>query len=290
LSKPIEQKIEELNSQFIVLKQERDKLNDEAEIWAEKRDNTHKQIKDLRQQAADLREKRDNANKSVQELKDLREKAKTERSQKSVQMAKAKKKLRVLTDKKPLRDLSDIEKELEGLEWKIQTTSMAVKEEKELIERVKILETQRNLHKQLQQLKNTMAGLQTEEKKLEIKTKVTHEKLSELVKQSQEFHREMLETLTKARNLESEADASHQKYMETRQKANEAHQKCVLLLRQVEAFKLEIRKKEKEKQAQRQTELREETVKKVREKAQHGEKLTLQEFQLLAEGEVATEH
>ena len=276
-------KIEELNRELNELKQERDKLNNEARVWAEKRNTIHEQIKTLRTEAKNLKEKRDSINQKVKELKNLREQAKSEQKEKHAQISKTKEKMRVIMKKKPSRPMADIQKDIDSLEWKIQTTSMPVQEEKVFVDQVRILESQRAIHKQIQELKDTLIELQAEEKALATKAKLHHEALAELAEQGQGFHKQMLELLTKAQNLKSEADAAHQKHVEFRQKANEVHQKFLELLKQINSLKQEIKKKDEEQQAKKQQELREEAVKKAHEKMKRGEKLTWEEFQLLAE-------
>lgn len=283
MSQSTTMKVEELNRELSVLKQERDKLNSEAKAWAEKRNAIHEQIKTLRAEAILLKEKRDDINQKVKELKGLREQAKSEQKEKRAQVSKAKEKMRVFIEKKPSRSMIDIQKDIESIEWKIQTTSMPVKEEKVFVDKVRILESQQAIHKQLQELKNTLVELQTEEKALATKAKLHHETLAELAEQGQKFHEQMLELLNKAQSLKPEADAAHQKHVEFRQKANEAHQKYLELLQQIDSLKQEIKKKDEEQQTKRQQELREEALKKAQEKMKRGEKLTWEEFKLLAE-------
>jgi len=283
LSESTKLKIEELDRELNALKQERDKSNNEASAWAEKRNAIHDQIKTLRAEAKSLKDKRDDINQKVKELKGLREQARSEQKEKRAQILKVKEKMRVIMEKKPSRSLVDIQKEIESLEWKIQTTSMPVKEEQVLVDQVRILESQRAIHMQLQDLKNILVENQTQEKAWAIKAKLHHKTLAELAGQGQKFHEHMLESLTKAQNLKSEADAAHQRHVEFRQKANEAHQKFLKLLQQINSLKQEIQKKEEEQQAKRQRELREETTRKAHEKMKRGEKLTWEEFKLLAE-------
>jgi len=219
----------------------------------------------------------------VKELKDLREQAKSEKKEKHAQISKAKEKMRVITEKKPPRSMVDIQKDIESLEWKIQTTSMPIKEEKVFVDKVRILESQRAIHKQLQELKNALVELQTEEKAWATKARLHHETLTKLAEQGQIFHEQMLELLTKAQSLKPEADAAHQKCVEFGQKANQAHQKFLGLLQKINSLKRETKKKEEEQQIKRQQELRDEALKKAHEKKKRGEKLTWEEFKLLAE-------
>jgi uncharacterized coiled-coil DUF342 family protein len=283
LSKSLEQRIGELNKELAALKEERDKLNLEAQKWAEKRDSIHEQIKRLRTEVAGLKEKRDALNEKVRELKSLREQAKEKRKQKHTQILKLKEELGSLEKRKPPQSMRDIQREIENLEWKIQTTPLTVKEEELLIDQVRRLETQLSVHKQIKKSKEKLLELRTEEKALETEAKTYHEKLSELAEQSQESHEQMLEILNRVRALKVEADSAHQKYVEIKHQARKLHQKCAELLDQIKAFKQELRKAEEKEQAKRQRELRKELEKRALEKLKHGEKLTWEEFKILAE-------
>jgi len=283
MSKSTEEKLEELNRQLTSLRKQRDEHNNEARKWAEKRNAIHEEIKRLRNEARTLKEKRDTINQQVKELKNLREKARAEHKEERAQILKAKEKLEGLAAKKASRSFASVEKEIEDLEWKIQTSSLSVKEEETLVNRVKTLEAQRSIHKQINELKNNLIELQTEERALETRAKLSHEKLAELAEQSQKFHQQMLEQLEKARSLKTEADEAHQKCLENRQRAQEIHQKFVELLKQIQSIEQHIQQEEKEKQAKKQKELRQEAGEKALEKMRRGEKLTWEEFKILME-------
>jgi len=283
LSESLEQRIGKLNQELASIKEERNKLNLEAKKWAEKRNAIHGQIKDLQTKAADLKGKRDNLNEKVQEFKSLRDQAKAKRKEKHVQILKLKEKVRSLKERKPLQSMHGIQREIEKLEWKIQTTSLPVKEEEMLINQVRQLEAQLVVHKQIEKSKEELMELRAEEKALETEAKTYHEKLSELAEQSQKFHEEMLENLNKALGLKAEADSTHQKYVEIKQQAQNLHQKCVELLDKIKTFEKDLQEAEDKRQAKRRRELRKELEERALEKLKRGEKLTWEEFKILAE-------
>jgi len=276
-------KIEEFSLELVSIKTERDKLNREATSWAKKRNSIHEQIRKLRTEATSIKEKRDALNQKVKELKNLREQAKAKRKEKRNQILKLNEKMRTLLEKKPSQNLRAIQKEIESLEWEIQTTPLAVKQEEELIGDVKRLEIQRTILEKLQELKDTLIELQTEEKALATKAKSHHEKLSELAEQSQKFHEQRLEILNQIQNLKVEADNAHHKYVETSQKADGLHQRYIELLQKINGLQQKQRRVEEAKQAKRQKQLLKEARKKALEKMKRGEKLTWEEFKLLEE-------
>jgi uncharacterized coiled-coil DUF342 family protein len=290
LTEQIEQKIEQLNKELAATRQERDGLNTQAKEWAEKRNKTHDQIKTLQTEVKRLKEKRDEINLQVQVLKAAREKAKTEKNEKHQRITQIREKIKTLEPKKPSTRLKDLEKAIQSIEWKIQTSSLSVKEEKALVDQVRVLEVQRVAHKQLQELTDKMVELQTEAKASGTQAKLNHEKLSQLAQQSQEFHEKLIGVLNNIKSLRLNADEAHQKYMGIRQKADESHERYVGIQRQIKALKDELAKREKEHYGERSRALREEVTKRAQEKMKRGEKLTWDEFKLLTEQEEATEH
>lgn len=283
MSETIRKRIEELNSELSQLREERDKQNLEARKWAEKRDALHEEIKKLRKEIGGLKEKRDGLNEKVQELKSLREKAKLKRKEKYAQIMKIKEKIEVLKKKKPSRSTQDIKKEIENLEWKIQTTAYTLKEEKLLTDQVSVLEAQLLIHEQMQELEKTLLELQAEDKALQTKAKTHHERLSQFAEQSQNFHQQMLETSKRAQSLQVEADGAHQKYLENKQQARDLNQKCKQLLDNIKTMRKEIHEVEEKKRVKRETELRKELEEKALEKLKRGQKLTWEEFKVLSE-------
>jgi len=290
LTEQTEQRIEELNKELAAVRRERDDLNVEAKEWVEKRNQIHEQVKTLQAEIKHLKQQRDETNLQVQVLKAAREKAKAQRKEKHEQMARIREKIKALAPKIPSVGLEDLEKEIQGLEWKIQTTSLSVKEEKPLVDQVRVLEAQRAVHKRLQELTEKLFERQVEAKALGTQAKLNHEKLSQLAEQSQKFHQKLMEVLNSIKILRQSADEAHQKCAETHQRADKTHEKYVEIQRQIRTLKQELGKKEKERYATREQALREEATRKAQEKMNRGEKLTWDEFKLLTEREEATEH
>ncbi len=279
LGKAIEEQTHELSQ----LEEGWNKHDSDAKRWAEERDALHQRIKELRSEAGVLREKRDKLNEEVQELKRLREEAHQERREKNPEIVKTKKKIEALEKKKDKRNMHNIAKEIESLEWKIQTTAYTLEEEKQLAARVGILEGQLQIHERVQELQRSLVQLLAEERALQTKAQMYHERLSQLAEESQSFHEQVLQILEKAQSLQARADEAHQKYVQSRQKACDLSQKCRRLRDQIKISRERIREAEEKKRAKRETELRKELEEKALEKLKRGEKLTWEEFQVLSE-------
>ena len=278
-----EHKIEALNQELTPLQEERNKLNTEATKWAKKRDTIHEKTRNLRKEADAIKEKRDALNEKVRELKNLRLQITARRKEKLDKMSELKEKIRALDEKRPEGNLRQVEEEIKDIDWKIQTSSLPVKEEQELVNRVRQLESQLVVQKQIRKVKDELFKLRAEEQKFGAEAKTIHEKLSELAEQSQNYHAQMIEVLKKARELQTEADEAHKNYVETREEAQKLHQKCVEFLEKIRSVQRELKETADKKQAERQSELKDELEKRALEKLKRGEKLVWEEFQVLAE-------
>ncbi len=141
---------------------------------------------------------------------------------------------------------------------------------------MRTLEKQLLTHKKLQNLKNSLNELRTEEKESESGAEAYHREILELAERSQGFHKEMLEALDEVGTLQIEADNAHQRFLEAKQKAQSLHQRIVLI-------REELHHIEEEKKARHELELRKSLEEKALEKLKRGDKLTLEELKILAE-------
>jgi len=275
--------IGDLNQELILLKEERNKLNVEAKKWADKRNALHEKIRTLRKDTSVIKEKRDHLNKQVQELKNIRNNLKGKVIEKRDKISKLHDKISELNEEQPKGNLWQVEKEIADIDWKIQTNSLPLKEEQELVNRVRQLENQLVVQRQIKKTKDKLFVRRTEERVFGTEAKTIHEKLAELAEQSQKFHTQMFAVIDKTRELQIEADNAHQKHIETRQQAQLHHQKCVELIEKIKTIENELKQTADKKLADRQSELKRELEERAVMKLKRGEKLIWEEFQVLAE-------
>jgi len=278
-------KIRKLSVKLKSLKQQRASWNKEAKQWAEKRDKIHKQIKDLRLEAVNTRERRDVINAKVGELKTQRDEAR-EFAKKMVEESKQlKEKLRFLNAQKPKRTADALRREKEKIEWKIQTTSLTLQEERPFVERANRLQIQLNIYQQINDIKEKITKLQSKIKAANEKARCFHAQLSELAQQSQELHSKMIELLKKTKTLQAEADQYHQIFIQNKQKSQKIHKEYVKIEKQIKALKKELAEKEEKEKMLQQEAARKKLKARALKKLKQGEKLTLEEFKLLGEEE-----
>jgi len=276
-------KIEALNQELIPIKEERNKLNLEAKKWADKRNVLHEKARNLRKDASPIKEKRDTINRQVQELKNMRNQVNDKGKEKRTKISELHDKISELNEKRPNGNLRQVARQIEEIDWEIQTNSLPVKEEQELVNQVRELETQLVVQKRIRKVKDKLYELRTEQRGFGTEAQTIHGKLSELAEQSQRLHTQMVGVLDKASELQVEADMAHQKCVETRQQAQQKHEKCVELLKQIKAVEQELKETADNKQAKRTDELKKELEEKALAKLKSGEKLLWEEFQILAE-------
>ena len=156
-----------ITQQLAALKEQANKENAETRIRIEKRDKLNAQFKKLRQEIYELKTERDSLNEKVRKLKQQRDDARTKIRTIIEEIRAHSQKIKELQKKTPKASHQELQKELEDIEWKIQTTSLDLQEEKRLIQNVKQLETQLNVYKKMEQQTKKIDALRKELKTLE---------------------------------------------------------------------------------------------------------------------------
>jgi phosphoserine phosphatase len=280
---PEQREIEELTRKLEALKGQRSKIDAEASEWVEKRDKLNKRFKSLRAEAIELKNARDKLNENVKDLKQQRDEARIASRAKIEGIMKLRQEIKSFAKKRPQRSLRALQAEFDNIEWQIQTSSSSLEEEKHLVEQVKQIEAQLNIYRRLDQLKQRVAELEAELKALETRNKASHAKLTEMAQKSRQMHEKMLEKINESKKLKAEADNFHKLFLQTRERARALQEEIAGVLKHVWQLKEEVREEEEKGKKEDEEALREKLEKQAREKLRRGEKLTWEEFQLLAE-------
>jgi uncharacterized coiled-coil DUF342 family protein len=278
-----EQKIDELDQKLSALRDQSNSLDTEADAHAKRRDKLNDQFRTLRTQITELRDKRDKANEQVQQLKKKRNEHKDETRTKIEEIRKLNQEHKALSTKKPAQSHNALQKEFGDLEWKIQTSTLSLKEEKQLIEQVKQVEIQLNIHKKLETMKRRLLELRTEIKAIDAERKHCHEKLTQIAQTSQETHQKMLEKIEESKKVKAQADTAHKELLQTIERAKAIQAEISTALNEIKQVKGEIRAEETKAKEHTEATLKEKIEKQAREKLKRGEKLSWEEFQMVAE-------
>jgi uncharacterized coiled-coil DUF342 family protein len=277
------QTIEELTQQLHVLKQQRDTLEGEVSDYVKKRRKFNEQVKKMRAEIQDLRRKRDKLNEKVKDLKLERNAMTEEIHQRIEERKKLNQESQILANKRPVRSRQSLQNEFETVEWKIQTSSLTLPEERELIERVRNLEAQLIIYRRIEQATQRTKGLMNEIGTLKGESELRHKKLTEAALRSQEMHKSMLGKIEDAKEIKLKAGDLHNQFLEAKEKKTRLQESITEIRNKIKQLKNKIKKKELETRKRDEQALRETLEKKARSKLRSGKKLSWNEFQLLAE-------
>ncbi len=285
MSEETAEKIKKLSQHLKSLREQRAVFDKEAKEWAEKRDAVHKQIKDLKLEAANLRDRRDSINTKVKTLKMERNQKRSLVQRDIEETRQLRERLQRLYAKKPKQAASVIKLEKEKIEWQIQTTSLTLPEEKPLVEKTNRLEKQLNVHLQIDGTKAKIIKLNRKINSMNKEAKQLHAQISELATQSQELHQKMRDSLEKAKALQPGADEHHQNFVQNKQLAKKIHEEIVAIEKEIETVEKALAEDKEKKKTQRLEETRKKLKREALEKLKQGKKLAFEEFKLLAEEE-----
>ncbi|MBS7621198.1 hypothetical protein KEJ32_03685, partial [Candidatus Bathyarchaeota archaeon] len=168
-------------------------------------------------------------------------------------------------------------------EWKIQTTPLSLSEEKKLVEQVRELESQINVHRKIEQLNREKIELKAELKALQARVELYHRTIMEGAEKSRQIHAEMQKKVEEAKKIKGEADNFHRLYLQTREKVKALQKEMVKILDEIKSFREEISAEEEKRRKEAEEKLLESVEKQAFEKLRRGEKLTWEEFKVLAE-------
>jgi uncharacterized coiled-coil DUF342 family protein len=283
LSEQVRTELSKLNRSLASLQQQLDLLNKKAEHWAEKRNAIHTQIKDLRSEAAKARDLRNAANAKAKAWKRKRNQTRALLTKKKEESRQLKRTLQRLNAKKPKRTVEAIRREKEQIEWRIQTSSLTLQEEKLLVEQVNQLETQLSIYEEIDNTSEKIRELQDQMEKMNAAATLSHTGVLDLAQRSQQFHQKTLKATEKIKALQVDADAFHQKFVQSRRKRGEIYAEYLEVKQRNETIKKEKAEKEEKEKREHREDARKQIKAKAQEKLERGEKLTWEEFKLLTD-------
>ncbi len=285
-----QKKVNELNERLSALRDQRETLLLEMDKRAEERDALNEKVRTARAEINDLRKQRDDLNISVQQLKKMRAQPRTQASEKIDEIKKAQDNIsNIRTKRKPSGNPRTLQQEFDDIEWEIQTSSMSLDEEKELVEKARELETQLKTHKKIKLLRDKITDLRTQVKDLDSQSGGYHEELTKKADKSQEIHESLQKKVAAMKELKKQADEKHAAFLEIRGKLKPVQEEIKLTIDEVTRLRTESRVEEEEKKKQTESVLRSELEQTAMEKLKKGEKLSWEEFQVLAEKGISTQ-
>ncbi|MDR2203135.1 MAG: hypothetical protein LBE76_02310 [Nitrososphaerota archaeon] len=305
--------INELRSQIAVLKDQVNKADIETKKLVERRDQLNAQAAKIDLEIRGIKKQRDEVNKKVHNLKQERDNVRVKIKPLMDEIQAINDKKEELRKKVPHIRQKDIQKEIDKIDWKIQTETLDLQEEKRLIGEIKLLETQLIGYKKIEKENKKIAEHIHERKTLYAEADSLHKELSILAEKSQSLHESMITKVAEVKEIKEEADAAHKNFIEQKEKIktlrveiavhtgqllglrNSLREQTRELREKVMASRLAemaIRQKmqeesevERNKKMVTEQELKSKLGAKAKEKFDKGEQLSWDEFRLIADDE-----
>ena len=279
----LRRKLVDLEREALCLRAEIERVESEVRRFAEERNGLNSRMRNLKREAANFRKERNALNEEVRNLKVILMELKREYWERLDSIRDLRNRIRKHLKMKPSRREDSLKKEIEEIDWRIQTTPLPLEEEKRLVERVKSLEKQLNFYHKLNAMKNELSILEGRLKKIKDEIALYREQITETVEKSQFFHEKMIECLKKMEEFKPKVDEINKKYGESRKKLSALRLKYKKLLGQISAIKKIIREEEARKKAEALSALKEKIGREALKKLKKGEKISFEEFKILAE-------
>ena len=287
----LEDKRNKLNQEAEAHRKKRDRMNQETKRFAEQRDQLNSQVKKLLQEANRFKEKRDELNGKVKEEKGNRDVLTRVYSTVKSQLDKLKKS-RMSSNEEI--SIGKLRKELNGLEFKQQTSVLEADKERVLIERIS------HIKRQIQKKEREMEGNEEIrdliQKVREAKKNMddSHHQVNEYADLAQKEHDQMIERFTQSDKVRKEADGCQEKFVESKVKADDEHRRHIELIHLVHDIdKIVFGLKQKRKTSERRTGKSQQQAsstqpqtgkaeaEKIYEKFKKGEKISTEDLMLL---------
>lgn len=274
-----------LINQLAILKEQIDKANAKMKPNFESIDKLNENFAKLRREINEQRITRDKLNEKVKTLKQQRDIARAKIRACVEEVRTNNQKISKLRKEIPQESRQKLQKDLENIEWKIQTTPLDLKEEKRLVEKVRHLEIELKTYKKIDHHIKKIAETKKELKSLASDADVAHQKLAETAKESQEAHSKMMAKISELKSIKAEADILHAAFLQAREKIKPLHEEYRKLATQKKKLQAAIRKEEAKQKKNAEQSLKKRLKSQARKKLQRGEKLNWDEFKILTDSE-----
>jgi uncharacterized coiled-coil DUF342 family protein len=254
-------------------------LREQIEEILKKRDTLNSEVKRTSEDIREAKGKRDSLNAKVKELKDKRDALRVVASQKREALSKLLEQARRISEQLQ-GSMSELSRQIKGLEWFIQTNPLSTKAERNLVAKISALEVSLAKHKGLRNVKDKLLQLKVEVGALRLQAQATHEELTKVAEESEKIHAAMQELVKILVAKRKEADAKHSEYLERSQERRDVVAELRANLERMDKVRAQIG------EAKTIPKLKAEKLKSkykeaANEKIRTGGKLSFEEFQAL---------
>ncbi|MBN1175519.1 hypothetical protein JXA48_02665 [Candidatus Woesearchaeota archaeon] len=278
------QRLKDLRVQVSALKKELNKLNREKESWYSKRSEVNKKITDLIGGVKGSKDERNELSGKVKELKEQRDELNKEINEKAAELKALKDNYdsKVGSSKTSKEDNPAlIKKQLERLDYVMQTQPMSFDKEQKMMKEIK------SLRKKLDEMSSVVGDwekisvLTKEVNKLRRKSNTAHRQIQRKAANSQTKHENVIEQSKEIDALKEEEQGYFEKFKEYKDLFTEKNNKLKELLKETDELRGVLQeadvKIDEDKKRQEQINLKEK-AKEVNEKVKTGKKLTTEDL------------
>jgi len=262
--------------------EQRETLNRKAKELIEQRNQKNEEFKRLIAEVKTLKARRDELNRKVKELKASRNVARDAAVAERERLEKLRTRSDQLSERIDGNPRRAVE-EFNRLEWKMQTTTLTPKAEKELIKRLKELEAQVLVAKRAEALRDKIVGTKATIGGRRLQAQSYHEQMTKVVEESEVIHKKLVEVAAAASAAKDEADNAHAAFVEALRGADNAHKDYVTNLVKIREIRQQIAQTGPMAKLRKGQEVREKLEKSGAEKLEQGKRLSLEEFKALME-------
>jgi uncharacterized coiled-coil DUF342 family protein len=273
--------LDDLRSRNAAKRTEIAALGRQIDDSARKRDDLNAEVKSLSEEVKKLKAKRDASNARVRELKTKRNELRSQAAEKRENLSKVLQQTQQMSEQLK-GSAAELYKQINSLEWYIQTNPLAPKTERSIIAKISALEFDLAKHKGLRTVKDKLLQLRVEVGALRLQAQSTHEELTRVAEESEKIHNAMQELVKSMIGKRKEADAAHAEFIERSQTRREAVNELRANLERMVQLRSKIGEA-KESPRLKGEKLKSKYKEAANEKVRNGGKLSFEEFQALME-------
>jgi len=284
-------KISNIEANARDIKQQREELNRKVTTIANKRNQLNEQVKELIASAKEEREKRDQCNSLISEVKEKKKVHLKELEGFDEQIERLEEQLNQSQEKttqqkrRPNFSTKRIRKQIQDLEWKLQTTShLPIAEERDIVDQINRLEQKFREVRESDVISRDLKAIYGRTRGIGGKLRSLDRDLRQKAHESRIHHKAMIQAFKNADIFRKQADELHAQFLDAKKQANLIHNEYLTHIREINKTRQSI-SKNKQKYRKKQDEERREKLKvkteDAKKKFDQGRKLSFEEFRTL---------
>ena len=274
-----------LENQVRIWRRKREDLNSQVIEKTKLRNQKNEEVKALISQANEDKALRDEFNEKIADLKNQKQIIEIQLKEYEKIYEEAESKLEPVELPKNMNSqLKKNQKEIKNLEWKLQTQTFSLEEERILVDRIADLDQKIEGLSEFKNLSKEKIKSFHNVRKLKNQMYKTIREMNGFVKESRIHHKKMVEAFSKANTVRKEADTIHADIQKIKTQADLIHSEFVEKIKLKRALSNKIKKFSQKLQAEqksRETKAIKEKSTNVLQKTKDGKKISFEDFKSL---------